>query len=176
MSAKRPNSSFYDLTIIITSRYAGSMHVVTSVPSPLSTKSEYQNCQLAPNLASTKTVLFTNTLQTSRVSQGHPTERLCKVLPPLREYDRSSTPVPRPTARIDITKTEMRGNLDEYCSYLISTFSHGRLRTLRGRNDHRNKPASLATPSTHDRPAGRAVPSADVRIVRTNKRHDRSTY
>ena len=160
------------------------MHVVPSVPRVvpqyqvqyLSTKSEYQNCQLAPNLASTKTVLFTNTLQTSRVSQGHPTGRLCKVLPPLREYDRSSTPVPRPTARIDITKTEMRGNLDEYCSYLTSTFSHGRLRTLRGRNDHRNKPASLATPSTHDRPAGRAVPSADVRIVRTNKRHDRSTY
>ena len=55
------------------------------------------------------------------------------------------------------------------------SFSHSRPRTLRRQNDHRNKPASLATSSTYDRPAGRAVPNADVRIVRTNKRHDRST-
>ena len=87
-------------------------------------------------------VLSTNSHQTSRVSQGHHYLQTCKVLPPLRKHYRRLPPEPRSRARIDITTTGMRGNLDEYCPYLARSFSRDSLRTPRGHYDHRNWPGT----------------------------------
>ena len=89
------------------------------------------------------------------------------------EFDSSTSPNSPDRHHKDRNERYPRQILLVFDQYLLSWSSADPARTKR--------PSELAgvafvTPSTHDRPAGRVVPSADVRIVRTNKRHDRSTY
>ena len=109
------------------------------------------------------------------MSQGHPTTRLCKFLPSLREYVKYCLwgPAPEPEQEPLSTKGEV---LSPNTARTRPVPSHMIVcgpcedETAIGTSRRR-----LVTSSTHDRPAGRAISSADVRIVRTNKRHDRST-